>query len=97
MVITVSDKSSDEAMSKILFEEYPVRTKKNNLQEKSGKKVNNKTTKQQKQQQQQINIATYKLVDDDVPTFSLALKKAIVNHYWANFSHLLLLISTNYV
>lgn len=44
MVITVSDKSSDEAMSKILFEEYPVRTKKNNLQEKSGRKVNNKTT-----------------------------------------------------
>lgn len=56
------------------------------------------TTKQQQQQQLQINIATYKLVDDDVPTFSLpALKKAIVNHYWANFSHLLLLISTNYV
>ena len=44
MVITVSDKSSDEAMSKILFEEYPVRAKKNNLQEKSGRKVNNKTT-----------------------------------------------------
>ena len=44
MVITVSDKSSDEAMSKILFEEYPVRTKNNNLQEKSGRKVNNKTT-----------------------------------------------------
>lgn len=44
MVITVSDKSSDEAMSKILFEEYPFRTKKNNLQEKSGRKVNNKTT-----------------------------------------------------
>lgn len=44
MVITVSDKSSDEAMSKILFEEYPVRVKKNNLQEKSGRKVNNKTT-----------------------------------------------------
>ena len=41
MVITVSDKSSDEAMSKMLFEEYPVRTKKNNLQEKSGRKVNN--------------------------------------------------------
>lgn len=34
IIITVSDKSSDEVMSKILFEEYPVRTKKNNLQEK---------------------------------------------------------------
>ena len=39
MVITVSDKSSDEVMSKMLFEEYPLRTKKNNLQEKSGRKV----------------------------------------------------------
>ena len=44
MVITVSDKCSDEAMSKILFEEYPVRAKKNNLQEKCGRKVNDKTT-----------------------------------------------------
>ena len=44
-----------------------------------------------------MNIATYKLVDDDVPTFSLALKKAIVNHYLANFPHLLFLMSTNHV
>ena len=73
-------------MSKMLFGEYPVRTKKN---KKAGEKLTTTTA---------VTNKHCKLVDDDVPTFSLpALKKAIVNHYWVIFSHLLLLISTNYV